>query len=156
MANNVEIKLNTKLKKQIENMGKEIAKNVAIYIRDDLTNTYELAIDKFYDEYKPLQYKRTGEFKKSYVKYNSNQYSGLSYLAGVKISTERMKLDNYSSTNEEVVGYAIDGWHGHPSKHILYKPSAYEIVMKRRRFVFDNIQELTSDIVNTVCKKYGF
>lgn len=146
MSNNFKIEIPEDLKKDIQNFGNNVAKNIAIAAREELTREYALAVEEFYTAYTPIQYERKWQLRKSYKPYYRNPH-GTRYHGGVEICTDKMK-DVHSDPNEVVLSYVLGGWHGNPNKGIYTHPPIYEHIENYRDLFFSYIDLVANDAIS--------
>ena len=151
MSNNFKITIPDDLKKDIQKFGNNVAKNIAIIAREELTKEYALAIEEFYNSYTPIQYERKWQLRKSYRPYYKNPH-GTRYHGGVEITTDKMK-DVHSDPNEVVLGYALSGWHGNPNRGIYTHPPIYEHIENYRDLFFGYIDVVADDAISKAKKE---
>ena len=60
------------LKDDIQKFGSNVAKEIAIHAREELTMAYAGAIEIFYRSYSPIEYVRQWALRDSYQKYYTN------------------------------------------------------------------------------------
>ncbi len=151
MSNNFKIMIPEDLKNDIQNFGNNIAKNIAIIAREELTKEYALAVEEFYNAYTPIQYERKWQLRKSYRPYYKNPH-GTRYHGGVEITTDKMK-DVHSDPNEVILGYALSGWHGNPNRGIYTHPPIYEHIENYRNLFFGYIDIIADDAISKAKKE---
>ena len=145
MKNDFKIEIPTELKTDIQNFGNNIAKNIAIEVREQLTSEYRYSVEQFYNSYTPIDYERTWQLRKSYRPYYKNPH-GTRYHGGVEICTDKMK-DTHSDSNETVLGFALSGWHGNPNRGIYTPPYIYEHVEQYRDILFGYIDIIAKNAI---------
>ena len=151
MSNNFKITIPEDLKEDIQKFGNNIAKNIAIIAREELSREYALAIEEFYNAYTPMQYERKWQLRKSYRPYYKNPH-GTRYHGGVEITTDKMR-DVHSDPNEIVLGYALSGWHGNPNRGIYTHPPIYEHIENYRDLFFGYIDIVADDAISKAKKE---
>lgn len=151
MKNNLKIEIPAELKTDIQKFGNNIAKNLAIEFREKLTSEYRYSVEQFYNSYSPLKYERTWQLYKSYRPYYRNPH-GTRYHGGVEICTDKMK-DTHVDSNEEVLGYALSGWHGNPNRGIYTPPYIYEHVINYRDVLFGYVDFIAIDAIKRAKKE---
>lgn len=97
--------------------AQNIAKNMAIAVRDDISKHYEYLIDAFYTEYIPEYYARVHGLYNSYRKYYKNSHGSI-YYGGIEISDTKMNDDNYKASKATVLSSFLGGYHGLISQNI--------------------------------------
>ena len=142
------------LSDDIKKFGSNIAREIAIHAREELTMAYAGAIEIFYDSYHPEKYHRSWELRYSYQKYYTNAHGDIFY-GGVRITADEME-DVHQDPNEEVLYYALHGWHGHPARDIYREPTPLELIYEYRDYVLDNIQSWANDAINNAKTKYKY
>lgn len=151
MNNNFKIDIPQELKSDIQKFGNNVAKNIAIQAREEITKEYAFSVEAFYDSYDPQQYERTWQLRKSYRPYYRNPH-GTRYHGGVEICTDKMK-DTHADSNEEVLSYALSGWHGHPNRRIYTPPYIYEHVERFRDTLFGYIDIIAGNAIEEAKKE---
>ena len=151
MKSNFKIEIPKELKSDMQKLGNNIAKNIAIEAREAITNEYVYAVEEFYNSYTPQQYERTWQLRKSYRPYYKNPH-GTRFHGGVEICIDRMK-DTHADSNEEVLGFALSGWHGHPNRGIYTPPYIYEHVERYRDVLFGYIDEIAAKAIEKAKKE---
>lgn len=152
----IKIEIPEDLSKDIQQLGNNIAREIAIRAREELTKCYIDAIEMFYDAYDPKSYKRTWQLRYSYKKYYTNAHGNIFY-GGVKITDERMK-ETHQDPNYQVLDLSIHGWHGYPDpvRGIYRSPEPYDVVVERRDEILDNIQLWGNDAITNAKTKYSY
>lgn len=151
MGSDFKITIPEDLKRDIQKFGNNIAKNIAITAREEITKEYAIAVEEFYNAYTPLQYERKWQLRKSYRPYYRNAH-GTRYHGGVEICTDKMK-DVHSDSNEIVLSYALSGWHGNPNRGIYTPPYIYEHVENFRDILFGYIDVIAGDAISKAKKE---
>ena len=151
MKSDFKIEIPKDLKLDIQKFGNNIAKNIAIEARESITNEYAFAVEEFYNSYTPQQYERTWQLRRSYRPSYKNPH-GTRYHGGVEICTDKMK-DTHVDSNEEVLGFALSGWHGNPNRDIYTPPYIYEHVKKYRDVLFWYIDEIADKAISKAKKE---
>lgn len=151
MKSGFKIEIPKELKNDIQKFGNNIAKNIAIEVREEITKEYAFAVEQFYNSYSPLQYDRTWQLYKSYRPYYRNPH-GTRYHGGVEICTDKMK-DTHADSNEEILGFALSGWHGHPNRGIYTPPYIYNHIERYRDVLFGYIDEIANKAINKAKKE---
>ena len=150
----IKIEIPDDLREDIKEFGNNIAREIAIRAREELTQCYIDAIELFYYLYTPEFYRRTWQLRKSYKKYYTNAHGNIFY-GGVKITDERMK-ETHEDPNYEVLELAIHGWHGHPAQGIYTEPTPYDLVMERRDEILRDIQSWGDVAIKNAKTKYSY
>lgn len=151
MKGDFKIEISQDLKDDIQKFGNNIAKNIAITAREELTKEYANAIEQFYNSYTPQQYERKWQLRKSYRPYYKNPH-GTRYHGGVEITTDKMK-DVHSDPNEVVLGYALGGWHGNPNRGIYTHPPIYDHIENYRDLFFGYIDLVAEGAISKAKKE---
>lgn len=85
------------IRKQVEEKVAEKTIELAKKAADKLTEEYNLVLDRFYAEYDPHVYRRTGGLQKSGKRFYKNSHGGLGIVwGGVEFGNEFMP-DNYKN-----------------------------------------------------------
>lgn len=134
----IEIKITPEYKQQLQEYGNQIARNLALKFRDELVKEYQFSIQRFYGEYTPRVYKRTGQFEHSYRPYYRNPH-GTRFHGGVEITADGMQ-SVYHDSPSEVVSTAISGYHGRPELGIWSSPPIYDHMLRYREMLFNNAE----------------
>lgn len=111
MKNNISIEYPKNLIKDIQKYGNNIAKYIATQVRDALTDEYNYAVQKFYESYDPLVYKRQYSLYNTGKKYYKNPH-GTRYQGGVEIFSD--KMGEHHQSNDYVLNISLMGIHGEP------------------------------------------
>ena len=151
---NIKITIPKDLEKDIQQLGNNVAREIAIRAREELTQCYIDAIELFYELYNPKRYERTWELRNSYQKYYTNSHGNIFY-GGVKITDERME-EKHQDPDYEVLDLAIHGWHGHPSEDIYIAPEPYDLVTEYRDDILNNIKSWGDDAIKNAKTKYNY
>lgn len=155
MKNKIKIKVPPNLKTDIQNLGNEVAKQIAIMSRDGLSECYENAIQQFYSSYDPTYYTRK-EYKgrlalySTYKKYYTNAHGNIFY-GGIRISPSYIP-ELHKDPNYEVLDLALHGWHGSPYANIYTSPTPWDLINDYRLYILDNIQKW-GDVAITQAKR---
>ena len=148
-----EIIMSKELINDLQNFGNEIAKNIAINVRNSLCDEYAYAVEQFYDSYTPEQYERKWQMRRSYRPYYKNPHKTRVH-GGVEITPDRMK-DVHAISNYDIISYSISGFHGHPKMGIWTPPSIYEHITEYRDILFNHIEDIAEDAISKAkTKKY--
>lgn len=150
----IKITIPKELSDEIQQLGNNVAKEIAIRAREELTQCYIDSIELFYNSYQPEQYQRTWQLRNSYQKYYTNAHGNIFY-GGVKITDTRMK-ETHQAPNYEVLNLAIHGWHGHPSENIYTEPTPYDLVFDYRDKILNNIKSWGDDAIIKAKTKYNY
>lgn len=145
MANDIKITIPNELKKDLQKFGNQVAKNIAITVRDTLTQEYAYAVDQFYAAYTPTQYQRHWELRNSYKPYYRNPH-GTRYHGGVEITADKM-ADVHSADNDFILSCALSGYHGQPSLGIYTPPWIYDHIENYRNSLFGFIEIIANDAI---------
>lgn len=104
----------------LNDLAKDIEKYMTTYAReyckqaaDDLTDFAKNTILDFYDDYNPLYYDRTFEFRDHSVKryYKDRPERGYC-VGGVRIGNFGIPKDNYNLDVHDVIDWSLQGYHG--------------------------------------------
>lgn len=102
-----------------------------------LTEKTRMSVRQFYEDYTPVKYERTFDFRdNSYVPYYHNNSHGY-YYAGVRMTSMNMQ-DYKGALAYEVAHLAYHGWHGDPTGYNgKFSPirTASPLEMVKRYFV---------------------
>lgn len=128
----------------LQNYGNNIAKQLAIVFREELTREYKYSIEKFYDSYNPIYYDRTWQLRESGSPLYRKNNSGKSYRGGVLISTDKMK-ETHADPNTVVLSNSLEGFHGKPYLGIYTPPAIIDHILTFRDLLFYSVQEDGSD-----------
>lgn len=159
MKNKIKIEIPPNLKTDIQNLGNEVAKQIAIMSRDGLSECYENAIEYFYSSYSPIYYIRNvykGRFAlySTYKKYYTNAHGNIFY-GGIRISPNYIP-EMHDAPNQVVLNLSLDGWHGvvtgDPMIDIHSTPTPWDFIDDYKLYVLDNIQKW-GDIAITQAKR---
>ena len=142
------------LRDDIQKLGSNVAKEIAIHAREELTMAYIGAIDTFYHSYAPLYYDRRWTLFDSYQKYYTNAH-GTIFYGGVKITDVDMG-DLHQNPDNEVLDLALHGWHGHPARGIYREPRPIDLIYQYRDDVLKNIQSWGDDAIHKAKTKYKY
>lgn len=107
---------------EIEQYGKDIARELAIYTRERFYKTANKAITAFYNHYSPIYYHRhrspnpkDGKWgyniRQSIRKYYLNPHYGTKYTGGIEISPDWMD-DIYRANTDYIFNLIYAGYHG--------------------------------------------
>lgn len=129
------------LKKDIQNLGNEVAKNIAKKSCELITEEFSTTIAQFYSDYSPTFYQRTDTLRDySYQPYfRSLNGHNNKYIGGVEFTPERMDNPRYSASPINILSYALEGFHGHPSLGITTTPAPYFHIERFRDSILTNI-----------------
>lgn len=169
-GNGVDVKINlSDMISKIRLYTKNVMKDIAVNIRDDITNTTADALDQFYNDYTPKIYKRhwdihnfinrgdrlkVNSFKKYYVHASTGTYKVgvlLSPYADAKQYKSPMK-DVYSGSVEQVFYSVYHGFHGLPTTIHRMTPTPLEIIENKRDYIINHLQ----DYIDKSVKKYQY
>lgn len=151
----IKIEIPKELREDIQKLGSNVAREIAIRAREELTQCYIDAIEFFYNSYDPEQYKRTWELRNSYKKYYTNAHGNIFY-GGVKITDDRMREDAHRIPNYKIIDLSIHGWHGNPNRNIYIEPTVYDIVFEKRDNILKNIQSWGDEAIKNAKTKYSY
>lgn len=113
---NVKVSFGKGLKKELEEYGENIAKNICKQFSQALEKKYISIIEEFYNEYTPTIYIRHEERNmeaglfKTYRKFLSNPHH-TTYYGGITISPRDMYTD-YDVSPNHVLDTFLNGYHG--------------------------------------------
>lgn len=79
------MKLSNETKKQLIESGHEIAENLAKDARSKIEKHYKSLINRFYADYRPTTYERSGNLKNSYKRYHLHSIINSYVSAGIQI-----------------------------------------------------------------------
>lgn len=139
-------------KEELQKYGNQIARNLAVTFRNELVKEYQLQIARFYGEYTPRVYKRTGQFQNSYRPYYRNH--GTRFHGGVEITASGM-ASVYHDSPSEVVSTAISGYHGRPELGIWSSPPIYDHMIQYRDMLFANAESFVGGAMGMSAGNYG-
>lgn len=129
------------LRKDIQKLGNEVAKNISRKASELITEEYQYIITQFYSSYTPSYYHRSDTLRdysyKPYFRSLNNHYN--KYIGGVEFTPERMDYVGYTAPPEEILSYALQGYHGHPSLDIHTGLMPYEHMLRFRDSVLTHI-----------------
>jgi hypothetical protein len=100
--------------KEMQSLGNDIAKNLAIVFREKLTERYKYSVNGFYSSYQPKFYHREYQLFKAgspfYQKYNS----GETFRGGVLIDSSLMHYEypKKHTSSDYILGISLEGIHG--------------------------------------------
>ena len=123
---------------ELQNYGKQIAKNLACTFRDELCREYQSTIAQFYGAYTPRQYQRKGQLHQSFRPYYTFAH-GTRYHGGVEITAGNMGAV-YHDSPAEVLSTAISGFHGRPSLGIFTAPAPYDHMIQYQELLWANCE----------------
>ena len=135
---NINMEIPNDLRTELENLGKRIARDLAMTFREELSKEYENSVQFFYNSYTPKVYDRHYQLPKSYHPYYVNVH-GYRFHGGIEISPDSMQ-PVYHDSPSEVLSTALSGYHGRPNRGIYTAPEIYEHMMKFRDVLFDNAE----------------
>lgn len=124
-------------KKELQQFGNNIAKNIAITAREELSAEYIRAVDMFYSAYSPQKYKRHYTLYNSFTKFYRNPH-GNRVRGGIEISANGMAEVHHDSSST-VLDTALIGYHGRPKLGIVTSPSIIDHIMRYRDLLYANI-----------------
>lgn len=143
MNNKIKIEIPKDLSNDIQNLGNEVAKQIAIMSREGLSECYMNAIESFYSSYDPSSYVRK-EYKNklalynTYKKYYTNAHGNIFY-GGIIISPDYIP-ELHEDLNYEVLDLALHGWHGNPKEKIYTTPTPWDLIIEYREYILNNIE----------------
>lgn len=151
MKSSIKIEFPDELKKDMQSFGNEIAKNIAIFTREELTKEYGIAVEEFYNAYTPKQYERKWQLRKSYRPYYRNPH-GTRFHGGVEITIDKMK-DVHDADNIIILSNALSGYHGPENLGIYTPPWIFEHVINYRDLLFGMIDFIAEDAIKKAKKQ---
>lgn len=150
MEINIDIDLKN-LEDRLKEFSKNIAKNMAIEVRERLYKEAPFCIQSYYSTWSPKHYKRHyyNLMDNSYLKYYSNPHNTV-YRGGVKLSSSNM-ADIYRLDTDEVfnmgwiTGEHYHGISGNPGVKIIdyvTSPTPYKYLEEEKQKILNNIDEI--------------
>lgn len=148
------------LKSDLKLAEQNLTKDVAIQIRDDLTETTRLSIELFYASYPPKYYNRhfynlrRYSYKKYYVNSHYKKYYG-----GVEMTPNDMDWI-YKSANPEYIYTSVieKGMHGWVNSKTPHPPqmniSPLEMILKRKKYIINHIDKYINKAVSKQKKSH--
>ena len=147
------------IEEKLKRYSKEIAKNMAIEVRERLYEEAISCILIYYSGWEPEYYKRHyyNLTIDSYEKYYSNPHNTV-YRGGVKLSPNGMS-DIYRLSTQEVFNMGwFTGEHYHGIKGVpgvkiidhITSPTPYELLEKKKQEILDNIDEIKNIAINQI------
>jgi len=131
----IQLEIPKELEKDIQKYGNNIAKNIAIQVRDALTEEYNYSVQQFYASYDPKDYKRQYSLYNTGKKYYRNPH-GTRFHGGVEIFSDKMGV--HHDSNEYVLDISLMGIHGEPSIAIT-PPWILNHMLTYRLLLFNSI-----------------
>ena len=129
---------------QLQNIGNQIAKKMAIKYREMLCEEYTRSVDDlFYDAYEPKVYKRTYSLKNSYRPFYKNPHGNI-VRGGVEFCSD--KMGEHEVDNNYILGLALSGYHG--NKSIYTSPTLYNHMISYRNFLVADAQAICDSVYN--------
>lgn len=124
------------LKKDIRKYANNVAKHIAMAVRDDMAKEYKYVVEQFYSEYRPRYYFRYDELWDTYEPYYHN--SSPNFYGGIILDGSKMSDELYQDSAGAYSSF-LNGYHGHPSLGIYGSINAYEHMMDYRDSIIANI-----------------
>lgn len=160
MAKN-KISITNELIQDLKTYGSAMCVSLATQTRDEMYEEAKYAIDAFYNDYKPLYYRRHyyNFEKNSFQKYYKNPHNSI-VRGGVELTP--FDLDNiYRADASYVFELVYSGQHGnvgafpHQINNIprVMSPSPMEILLDKRDYIISNIDAYTGKAVENARKK---
>lgn len=118
--------------------AKNVAKNMAIAVREDIAKQYISLIDTFYKEYEPNYYLRGYGLYNSFRKYYKNSHDSI-YYGGIEISDIKMKDSDYKANKSTVLASFLSGYHGLVSLNIHFATEPEKDILDYRNEIYSNI-----------------
>ncbi len=131
----IQLEIPKELEKDVQKYGNNIAKNIAIQVRDALTEEYNYSVQQFYASYDPKDYKRQYSLYNTGKKYYKNPH-GTRFYGGVEIFPD--KMGKHHDSNDYVLNISLMGIHGEPSIEIT-PPWILEHMLTYQKILFDSI-----------------
>ena len=148
MAKNCKVTISDQLYKDLKKYGEQFCVGMATQVRDKLTISAAVAIESFYQDYKPIYYARhyynfrDNSFKKFYENKHGHIVRG-----GVELSPENMD-SIYQDPKEEVFDMVYAGYHGVASG--FNAPYTFTPVPIMRSSPLEIIEEASDSIINHI------
>ena len=148
--------------KEINEYSRDIAKQMAIYTRDELMKEAQRAIKIFYNHYSPIYYYRHKpigyNINKSFRKYYANDHN-IVYKGGIELSSNWMN-DIYRADKDYVFNLVFSGYHGNvtmlpfPIFHTppIMSPSPLDIILIKRDKLRKDAQKNANKIAHSLHK----
>lgn len=164
MAKN-KININNDLIQDLKKYASSVCVSLASQVRDEMYKEAQFAIEAFYDDYKPLYYKRHYyNFRKnSFMKYYKNPHNSV-VRGGIEITPYGLD-DLYRADKEYVFNLVYLGFHGnvnmfpHEVSNIPPKmePSPYFMLLEKRDYLVKHIEDYKDEATDKASKKsYSF
>lgn len=139
------------LEDRLKEFSRNLAKNMAIEVREKLYEEAPFCIQTYYSTWSPEYYKRHyyNLMDNSYSKYYSNPHNTV-YRGGVRLSSSKMN-DIYRLDTNEVfnmgwfTGEHYHGIKGQPGIKIIdyiTSPAPYELLEEKKQEILNNIEEI--------------
>ena len=131
--------------KDLRKYAQNIAKNMAISVREEMCKQTKDAIDAFYNDYDPEYYKRTYNLKdNTYEPYYSNAHGNV-YRGGVTLSYDNWN-NNYNGPDEYIFNLTLgEGLHGLP-----WQSSKGEEIPRTIPTPIDRIEDAMDSILDNI------
>ena len=133
----------------LKKYSSSICVSLATQVRDEMYDCAKYAINEFYNDYKPLYYKRHYKnFKKnSFRKYYYNPHNSI-IRGGVELTPNELN-DIYRADKNYVFNLVYSGFHGNVSMFPftvgtvppIMNPSPLEILLDKRDCLINNIED---------------
>ena len=168
---NQHIEISNQLYDDLKKYGKNFCIGMATQVRDDLTKSAAVAVESFYQDYRPFYYQRNyyNFRKKSFKKFYENKHQQI-IRGGVELSPEHMD-SLYQDPVSEVFDMFYAGYHGVASGFggvginrqtgaiTEYEPYSFTPVPIMRPSPLEIIQEYRDTIINHIdwyADRYGY
>lgn len=143
----------------LQTIGNQVAKDMAIKYRDMLCEEYENAVDDiFYNAYTPKYYKRIYSLggsnsggSRSYAPFYKNPHGNI-IRGGIEFTSERMKKHSHinkkgeeiTTDNDYILSLALSGYHG--NKNIYTTPTLYNHMIAYRDLLVADAQHICDSV----------
>lgn len=126
--------------------AKNVAKNMAIAVKEDIAKRYVYLIDTFYTEYTPEYYVRVHGLYNSFKKFYKNLHNSVFY-GGIEISDTKMLDDNYKAEKATVLASFLSGYHGLVSLNIHFATEPEKDILDYRDEIYFNISRYNDNAI---------
>lgn len=155
------ITIDNDLIKDLKQYSSTVCVSLAAQVRDEMYKEAQLAIEKFYDDYKPIFYKRHYyNFRKnSFLKYYKNPHNSI-VRGGIELTPYELD-DLYRADKEYVFNLVYLGYHGNVNM-LPYSisnipptmtPNPFDMLLDKRDYLIDHIDDYKDIAINKANKQ---
>lgn len=154
------INIEKELVKDLKKYASTVCVSLASQVRDELYETARYAIEEFYNDYSPWNYRRHyyNFINKSFYKFYRNPHNSI-IRGGIELSYEQMD-DIYKADTDYVFDLVYHGFHGNVGSFLhsisnippVMNPTPLDILYDKRDYLINNINNYTNIAIDKANK----